>query len=219
LAKKPRDPLHDTAALRALSGNEDVMNDTSMGVPQDEALLEAGLSGAIAQQAQHVAGKGAEEPDTDWVRRQERSGKRSASADSSSGGLSAQPSPSSKASSDASSTSSGSGVKAVRAANQARAANLNRKQAQAAGMQFRKTAIPLLLIMAVALLGMGAYMMHRLGEADEIDKAENALLRHGNLFVGIAFVLGICLLAGAGYFQYEVFANKRKQKKQESNGS
>lgn len=186
------------------------MNDTSMGVPQDEGLLEAGLSGAIAKKAEHIAGMGSEEPDTDWVRRQDRSGKQPAASGSSSRRADSGKAPS---------RSSGTSVKAARAANQSRAANLKRKQAQTAGMQFRKTAIPLLLIMAVALLGMGGYMMHRVGQADEIDKAENALLRHGNLFVGIAFILGFCLLAGAGYFQYEVIAHKRKQKQQNGNGS
>lgn len=185
MANESRDPLNDTAALRALSGNEDIMNDTSMGVPQDEALLNAGLSGAIAQQAERISGGGSEEPDTDWVRRQEK-----------------QPSSASKQTSS---------LKANRAANQSRAAKLKREQARATAMQFRKTAIPLLLIMGVVLLGMGGYMVHLVGGADEIDKAENALLKHGNLFAGIAFVLGVCLIAGAGFFQYEVLAEKRKQ--------
>jgi hypothetical protein len=76
-------------------------------------------------------------------------------------------------------------------------------------MEFRKIAIPLLLVMAVLLVGIGVTTLIIGGQADETTRQGNALLRHGGLFATVAFVLGGCLLLGGIVFHFEVRRHKK----------
>ena len=91
-------------------------------------------------------------------------------------------------------------------ARKARAAKLKAQQAGQTSIQFRKTAIPLLLVMAGILVVIGiATLVITSGQEEP-----NALAENRGLFAGLSFFLGVCLIGGAMFFQFEVSRAKKQ---------
>lgn len=86
------------------------------------------------------------------------------------------------------------------------------KQKRHAGMQFRKTAIPLLLVMALVLVALGVVTLIKVNQTDPEVVADNPFLANGTLFAGVSIALGVCLIAGGLFFQYEVRKHHKNQR-------
>ncbi|MBN1556204.1 MAG: hypothetical protein JXA11_15795 [Phycisphaerae bacterium] len=72
------------------------------------------------------------------------------------------------------------------------------------GIQFRKTIIPLLLVMALILIALGAFTLVKVNNSSPEAIADNPFLENGKLFAGVSIALGVCLIAGGAFFHYEV---------------
>ncbi len=91
-----------------------------------------------------------------------------------------------------------------------RAKQFQARQSTHSTHAFRKTAIPLLIGMGVLLIFIAGITMYLKSGMTEEQIAENKLMQNGGLFAAICVVLGICLVAGAGFFHMEVSRDKKK---------
>ncbi len=83
-----------------------------------------------------------------------------------------------------------------------------------AGIHFRKTIIPLLLAMAIVLIGLGVFTLTKVNNSSPEAIAKNPILDNGTLFAGVSITLGMFLIAGSLFFQYEI----KKHHRQNSGG-
>jgi hypothetical protein len=80
-----------------------------------------------------------------------------------------------------------------------------------AGINLRKFAIPLLLVMGLLLCGAGGYTWwHSSQMTDEQMAQASALMKNWGLFMGVSFALGGTLLIGAIIFQIEIHLHAKK---------
>lgn len=91
-----------------------------------------------------------------------------------------------------------------------RAKKFQARQSTHSTHAFRKTAIPLLIGMGVLLVFIAAITMYLKSGMTEEQIANNKLMENGGLFSLICVALGICLIAGAGFFHMEVTRDKKK---------
>jgi len=92
----------------------------------------------------------------------------------------------------------------TRAANQVRSTQMARSQALNHAIQFRKVAMPLLLVVGVLLVVAGAFTLYSASNASPEVLHQNALLKNAGLFSGVVFFLAAVLIAAAVYFQFDV---------------
>lgn len=92
----------------------------------------------------------------------------------------------------------------TRAANQVRSTQMARSQALNHAIQFRKIAMPLLLVVGVLLIVAGAFTLSSASNASPEVLHQNALLKNAGLFSGVVFFLAVVLIAAAVYFQFDV---------------
>jgi hypothetical protein len=78
------------------------------------------------------------------------------------------------------------------------------------GIQFRKTIIPLLLLMALVLIALGVFTLVKVNNSSPEVIANNPFLDNGTLFAGVSITLGVCLIAGSIFFHYEVRKHHRE---------
>jgi hypothetical protein len=163
LAEEERDRLHDTAALRALAGGEDVTSDAPTEGPEasedemfpDEPGEYSAVGAEILSTCEDETGQ-AEFPTASSAPRRVRN------------------------------------------------AQMAVQQAHALSIQFRKTAIPLLFVLAGLLLVVGGFTWLKVSGADPEELVGNPLLENGKLFSAIAIVLALCLIAGGAFFHHEI---------------
>lgn len=79
-----------------------------------------------------------------------------------------------------------------------------------AGIHFRKTIIPLLLVMAIVLVALGVFTLMKVNSSSPEVIAKNPILDNGTLFAGVTITLGLCLIAGSLFFHYEVKKHHRE---------
>ena len=77
------------------------------------------------------------------------------------------------------------------------------------GIHFRKTIIPILLVMAIILIALGVFTHMKVKNSTPETIANNPFLEHGGLFAGVSIALGVCLIAGSLFFHYEVKKHHR----------
>ena len=100
----------------------------------------------------------------------------------------------------------------TRAANQVRSTQMARSQALNHAIQFRKIAIPLLLVVGVLLVAVGGFTLNSASNATPEMLHQNALLKNAGLFSGVVFFMAIILIAAAVYFQFDVKRLEASQK-------
>jgi hypothetical protein len=91
-----------------------------------------------------------------------------------------------------------------------RNANMARRQNYHAGIQFRKTFIPLLLVMAMILIAVGIATLVKVKGSSPEAIANSPFLDNGSLFAGISITLGLCLIVGSAIFHYEIRKHHRE---------
>jgi hypothetical protein len=99
----------------------------------------------------------------------------------------------------------------TRAANQVRSTQMAKSQALNHAIQFRKIAMPLLLVVGVLLIAAGAFTLSSASNASPEALHQNALLKNAGLFSGVVFFLAVALIAAAVYFQFDVKRLEAKQ--------
>ncbi|MBN1942298.1 MAG: hypothetical protein JW849_03290 [Phycisphaerae bacterium] len=102
----------------------------------------------------------------------------------------------------------------ISAAPRRRATRVTGRANYHAGIHFRKTIIPLLLLMAIILVAAGVFTLVKVNNSSPELIANNPFLSNGKLFAGVSISLGVCLIAGSLFFQYEV----RKHHRQNGSG-
>ena len=92
----------------------------------------------------------------------------------------------------------------TRAANQVRSTQMARSKALNHAIQFRKMAIPMLLVVGVLLIAVGGFTLHKASNAAPEALYDNPLLKNAGLFSGVVFFMAIILIGAAVYFQFDV---------------
>lgn len=172
--------LHDTAALRALASGKDFLEE-----PEEHKEHDAPSVNAHSVDASYKVLAGA---DGKYVPESRRSTSPASSAV-----------PSSRTPANGGTTNSRGGGNRI--------AN---RQKYHVGIQFRKTIIPLLLLMAILLIAVGVFTLMKVKNSSPEMIANNPFLDNGGLFAGVSIALGVCLIAGSLFFHYEVRKHHRE---------
>ena len=88
--------------------------------------------------------------------------------------------------------------------NKEQTAKFNNNQVKSAGMQFRKTTIPLLYLLGIILWSIGGVTIGKVTGAEPGQYEGNPLLENGILFSIVSIIMGCLLIAGGIFFHYEV---------------
>lgn len=173
--------LHDTAALRALAMGEVILEDSEKNEEESEFIADSRSADASYKVLAGTDGKYVSE-----------------SKLPKSPTTSVNP-PSRNTPADGGTTNSRGGGKRI-----------SNRQNYHVGIQFRKTIIPLLLLMAIILVAVGVFTLVKVKNSSPEVISNNPFLDNGTLFAGVSITLGVCLIIGSLFFHYEVRKHHRE---------
>lgn len=173
--------LHDTAALRALAGDEELPEEL-----EGQNEFEGQYIFETTEEAVEMSSRASAETDGDSASESQ------SLADAAADVFSRQ------ASTPTHSSGTNGGAKRYHRPN------------YHVGIQFRKTIIPVLLAMAMILIALGIFTLVKVNKSSPQTIANNPFLDNGGLFAGVSIALGACLIAGSLFFHYEVRKHRRE---------